>query len=74
MDIPRLGVESELQLLAYTTFTATQDPSHICDLHHTSRQHRILNPLREARDRTHNFMVPSRICSPLRHEGNSETH
>ena len=27
----QLGVESELQLLAYATATATQDPSHVCD-------------------------------------------
>ena len=26
MEVPRLGVELELQLLAYTTATATQDP------------------------------------------------
>ena len=33
MEVPRLGVESELQLPAYTTATATQDPSHIFDIH-----------------------------------------
>ena len=38
MDVPRLGVESELQLLAYTTATATPDPSCVCDLHHTTSQ------------------------------------
>ena len=27
MEFPRLGVEWELQLLAYTTATATQDPA-----------------------------------------------
>ena len=38
MDIPRLGVESELQLPAYATATATTMPdlSHICDLYHSS--------------------------------------
>ena len=36
MDVPRLGFESELQLLAYTTATATWDPSHVSDLHHSS--------------------------------------
>ena len=41
MEVPRLGAESEPQLLAYAT--ATQDPSCVCDLHHSSRQHRILN-------------------------------
>ena len=50
IEVPRLGGQSELQLLVYTTFTATWDPSHICDLPHSSRQPRILNPLREARD------------------------
>ena len=34
MEVPRLEVEWELQLLAYTTATAAQDPSRICDLHH----------------------------------------
>ena len=52
MEVPRLGVESELQLLAYPTATAMWDPSRIFDLHHSSRQCRILNPLSEARDQT----------------------
>ena len=49
MEVPRLGVESEIQMLVYTTATATQDPSCICELHHSSWQCRILNPLSEAR-------------------------
>ena len=55
----------ELQLLAYTIATATQDPSRVCDLHHSSWQCQILNPLSEARDRTLHLMVPSWIhfCS-----------
>ena len=67
MEVPRLGIKSELQLLAYTTAIATWDLSHvcdlshICDLSHSSDQHWILNPLIEARDRTCNLMVPSRI-------------
>ena len=52
MEIPRLGVELELQLLAYTTATATQDLSQVCDLYHSSQQQWILNPLSEARDQT----------------------
>ena len=52
MEVPRLGVESELQLPAYTIATAAQDPSCVCDLHRSSRQHKILNPLIEARDGT----------------------
>ena len=31
MEVPRLGVESELQLLAYTTVPATSGLSHIYD-------------------------------------------
>ena len=38
-----------------------QDPSHVCNLHHSSQQRQILNPLREARDQTHNLLVPSLI-------------
>ena len=49
------------QLPAYATATATRDPSHVCDLHHSSRQRWILNPLREARDRTCSLMIPSQI-------------
>ena len=50
MDVPRLRAETELQLQAYTTATATPDPSCVCNLHHSSRQHRKLNALIEARD------------------------
>ena len=60
MDVPKLGVESELWMPAYVT--ATQDPSLVCELHHSSRQSWILNPLGEARDQTHNLVVPSQIC------------
>ena len=45
----------------YTTATAMQDPVHVCNLHHSSRQHWILNPLSKARDRTLNLMVTSQI-------------
>ena len=61
MEVPRPGVESKLQLPAYTTATATSALSHVCNLHHSSWQHRILNPLSEARDQTCNLMVPSQI-------------
>ena len=55
MKIPRLGVESELQLPAYTTattLTTTLDLRHIWDLGHSLPRYRILNPLSKARDRT----------------------
>ena len=64
MKVLKLGVKSELQLLAYATTTAIAmpDPSCICDLHHSSLQHQILNPLSKAGDQTPNLMVPSQIC------------
>ena len=56
MEVSWLGVELELQLLTYATAIAMPDPSHICDLHHSSWQHGIL----EARDQTHIVMDTSR--------------
>ena len=50
MEVPRVGVELELQPPAYVTATVTPDLSGICDLYHSSWQHWILNPLSEARD------------------------
>ena len=50
VEVPGLGTESELQLPTYTTATAMPDPSWVCELHHSSWQHWILNPLIEARD------------------------
>ena len=52
MEVPGLGVESELQLLAYATATAKRDSSHVCHLHHSSWQHQIFNPRSQARDGT----------------------
>ena len=45
MAVPRIGFELELQLLAYTTATETQDPSHICELHHSSLKCQMLYPI-----------------------------
>ena len=36
MDVPRLEVESKLQLPAYTTATAMPDLGCVCDLHRSS--------------------------------------
>ena len=59
MEASRIGGESELQLLAYNTATATLGQSCTCNLHHSSWQHWILNPLTEARDQTHILMDTS---------------
>ena len=56
MEVFRLGVESELQLPAYARATMT-DLSPVCDLHQSSQQRWILNPLSDVRDRTQNLMV-----------------
>ena len=45
MEVPRLGVKLEIELLAYATATATWDLNHVCNLHHSSRQCRIPDPL-----------------------------
>ena len=52
MEVLRVGAEMEPWPLSYTTATATQDPSCIFDLHHSSQQRWILNPLSEVRDGT----------------------
>ena len=61
MEVPRLGVKLELQPLAYTTATAMWDLSYVCDLHHSSQQHQILNPPSEARDGTCILMDTSQV-------------
>ena len=62
IEVPRLGVQSELLSLAYARATAKWDPRCIFDLQHSSQQHQILNPLSKVRDQTRNLMVPSQIC------------
>ena len=57
MEVPRLEVQSGLQLLAYTTAITTQDLSHVCNLYYSSQQRQILNPLNKARDWTCKLMV-----------------
>ena len=61
MEVPRLRIKSELQLLASATATAMLDLSHVCDLHHSSKQCGIPNPLIEGRDPTQVLMVTSQV-------------
>jgi len=63
MEVLGLGVELELQLPACTTATEMHDPSQVCNLHHSSRQRGILNPLSEARDPTCILMDASRVAN-----------
>ena len=66
MEIPRLGVESEMQLLSYAT--ATQGLSHVCDLCQSVQQHQILHLLSKARDRSCILMDASGACNLLNHK------
>ena len=59
MEVPRPGVKSELQLPAYVIATTMSGPSHVCDLHCSSQQCQILDPLSDARDQTCILMDPS---------------
>ena len=63
MEVPRLGIQWELQPPEYTTATAMQDLSWVCHLFHSSQQRQILNPLIEARDRTHVLMDARRFVN-----------
>ena len=56
---------------AFATATAMRDPSCVCDLHRSSRQHRNLNPLSEARDRIPILMDPYQGLNLMTHDGNS---
>ena len=56
MVVLRLGVESELQLLAYATATAIPDLSLTLNAHYSLWQHQIINTLSEAGDQTHILM------------------
>ena len=64
MEVPRLGVKWKLQLLAYAIATAMGNPSRvcICNLHHSSQQHQILNLLSKVRDGTCILMNTSWVC------------
>ena len=74
MEVPRLGVESELQLPAHTPATATPELSFICSLHYSSQQYQILNPLSKARVLICILMDTSRVYNPLSHNKNSHQH
>ena len=71
MEVPRLGVESELQLPTYPTATATPDPSFIYNLHHSCWQSQILNPLNEAGGLSFILMDARWDLHPLSHDGSS---
>ena len=63
MEVPRLWVESELQLPAYAAATAIPDLSHVCNLHCSSWQCWILNTLSEARDQPTSLWILVRLVT-----------
>ena len=71
MEVPRLGVKSELQLSAWATATATLDSKHICELQRSLLQCQILNPLIEARERTVFSRTVHQVLNPLSRNKNS---
>ena len=62
MEFSRLGIWIRAVAVGYAIATAVPDPSCICNLHHSSWQCQILNPLNKARDRTCFLMDMSQIC------------
>ena len=52
MEVSRLGVKSDLQLLAYATATATSDPSHVWDLNLSSWQHQMYTKDKKQKTKT----------------------
>ena len=71
MEVPRLGVESELYLPVYTTATAARDPGCIYNLSCRSQPHQMLNPPSKARDPTCIFMGTGWVLNLLSHHRNS---
>ena len=71
LEVPRLGTDSELQLPAYTTATATWDLSQVCNLHHNSLPCQIFDPLSKARVRTCVLIDTSWVRWLLSHGENS---
>ena len=65
-------VELELQLLTYPIAVAVWDLSHICDIHHSSQQRWILDPLSKDSDPSI-LMETSRVHYHLATNGNSRS-
>ena len=63
MEVPRPGVESELQLPDYVIATAAPDPSHTTAATHTTAQGNAgsFNTLSKARDQTRVLMDASQV-------------
>ena len=74
MEVPRLGVKSELQLPAYTTAIAMQDLSASETYTAAHSNTGPFNPLHDAKDPIHIFMDTDQVHNKLSHNGNSIFH
>ena len=72
MEVSRLEIQLEPLLPTCTTATATIYLSCACDLHYSSRQHQILNPLSRTRDQTR-IHIDTGWVRLLSHSRNSQT-
>ena len=61
MEVPQARGPIGAVVATLATATEMPDPSLVWDLHHSSWQHRILNPLSESRDQTCDLMDTSQI-------------
>ena len=71
MEVPRLGIDLELQTQADTTATEMPEPSLVSNLHYRLWQRWILNLMSQAGNQTCILMDTSRVLNPLSHNGNS---
>ena len=74
MEVPRLGVKSELQRQAYAIATEMLNLSHICDLCCSLWQCWIFNPLTKLgiKPKPTSSWIPCWVLNPLSHSGNSD--
>ena len=70
VEVPRLGVGSELQQ-PVSTATAMPDLSHFCNLHHSSWQHRIVYPYERGQGSNPHPHEQQLGSLPLSHNRNS---
>ena len=71
MEVPRLGVESEPQLQASATATATSDSCHICDLHHSCGNTKSLTHWARLAIQPVSSQILCWVLNLLSHNGNS---
>ena len=73
VEVPRLGIESELQLLAYTTATAMRDLSHVWNLCHRSFARSLTHWARPGIEPSASLILVG-IVTPLSHIWSSTIH